>query len=183
MLIATTVNSTKDLEQIHELNQRNLKTNLSPAEQGAEGFVSWLYSMELLEQMHRLAASIVVKEGDKVVAYALATLKESRSFHADLDKMFLFLEPVLYKDKPLSKCNYYCMGQICVSAGYRGKGIVPMLYGKHREVYGGQFEFLLTEISTSNPRSQKAHEKTGFKTIHTYRDQNDEWNVVVWDWH
>jgi ribosomal protein S18 acetylase RimI-like enzyme len=182
MLNATLANSTKDLEQIHSLNQTYLKGSLTTAEQESEGFLSWLYSMDLLEQMHLLAPSIVVKDGEKIVGYALVTLKEARSFHRDLEQMFLHLEPVIYKARPLSFYNYYCMGQICVAEGYRGKGIVPMLYHKHREVYGPNYDFILTEISTSNLRSQKAHEKTGFTTIHTYRDKMDEWNVVVWNW-
>jgi hypothetical protein len=182
MLNATVAGSITDLQQIYSLNQRYLKKNLTPAEMDAEGFLSWLYSPELLEQMHTLAPSIVVKDGEKVIGYALVTLQEARSFHQDLEQMFLHLEPVLYKGRPLSSYHYYWMGQICVATGYRGMGVVDMLYKKHREIYGGRFDFLLTEISTSNPRSQKAHEKTGFKTIHTYRDKMDQWNVVVWDW-
>jgi ribosomal protein S18 acetylase RimI-like enzyme len=74
------------------------------------------------------------------------------------------------------------MGQICIEKEYRGKGIVPMLYNKHKEIYSSQYDFILTEISTRNIRSLKAHEKIGFKTIHYHRDQLDEWAVVIWDW-
>src|SRR4051812_30178293 len=182
MLNTTLVTSMNELHQIQALNQRFLKKNISVKEREAEGFLSWLYSIELLKAMHDLAPSIIVKEAENVVAYALVTLKEASSFHRDLGQMFLYLEPVLYKGHPLSTYNYYCMGQICVAEGFRGRGIVPMLYQKHREVYGSQYDFILTEISTANPRSLKAHEKTGFETIHTYRDHMDEWNVVVWDW-
>ncbi|MGI8582907.1 MAG: hypothetical protein ACR2KX_11945 [Chitinophagaceae bacterium] len=41
--------------------------------------------------------------------------------------------------------------------------------------------FLNNGIKTKNYRSQKAHEKVGFITIHTYNDALDEWNVVAWD--
>jgi hypothetical protein len=57
-----------------------------------------------------------------------------------------------------------------------------MLYDKHKEVYSGQYDFLLTEISTRNIRSLIAHEKIGFETIHYHRDHMDEWAVVIWDW-
>ena len=56
------------------------------------------------------------------------------------------------------------------------------MYEHHKKIYQHQFDLLVTEISANNPRSQKAHEKVGFKTIHNYRDDIDEWNVVVWDW-
>jgi hypothetical protein len=182
MLQTTTVTRPDELKQIHRLGQLNLKQSLSTDEQKQEGFVTWSYSIELLEQMHRLAPSIIVKDVNRVAAYALATLRESSSFHPDLEEMFRNLADVSYKNKPLSSCRFYCMGQICVDKEYRGKGLVRALYQKHKEVYGPEYDFILTEISTRNVRSLKAHQKIGFETIYTHRDVMDEWNVVVWDW-
>lgn len=182
MLTVNVVSTPEELEQIYQLNQENLKQNLTPEEKVTEGFVTWLYSPKLLQQMHSLAPSIIVKDNDKVVAYALATLKESSSFHADLKIMIDNINHLEYNNEKLSAYNYYCMGQICVNKDYRGKGLVKLLYTHHKEIYSGNYQLLLTEISTSNIRSIKAHANIGFKNIHTYRDQLDEWNVVVWDW-
>jgi len=182
MLRATIVTGENELLQIYKLNQENLKSNLDAETKKRDGFVTWLYPLPLLKQMHRLSPSIIVKDNEIVVGYALTTLKESGIFHWDLKTMFQNLAVVQYKDKPLSFYNFYCMGQICVAKDYRGKGIVTMLYGKHKEVYGHQYEFLLTEISTRNARSLKAHEKIGFQNIYTYTDLMDEWNVVIWNW-
>jgi ribosomal protein S18 acetylase RimI-like enzyme len=182
MLKATIVTDENELLQIHELSQQNLKTNLDAETKRRQGFVTWLYSVDLLKQIHKLAPSIIVKDGDAIAGYALTTLKESSTFHADLKKMFHDLEIVQYKDKPLTHYHFYCMGQICVAKHYRGQGVVQMLYDKHKEVYSGQYEFILTEISTTNARSLKAHAKIGFEKIYTYTDEKDEWNVVVWDW-
>lgn len=182
MLKATIVTTEEELFQIHELNQQNLKQNLDKEARYRKGFVTWLYSIELLQKMHNLSPSIIVKDDTKVVGYALTTLKEAKSFHPDLDIMFRNLQSVQYKNRALSSYGFYCIGQICVSEEYRGKGIVNMLYQKHKEVYGKHYDFLLTEISTSNSRSLKAHQRIGFQTIYTYKDAMDEWNVVVWDW-
>jgi ribosomal protein S18 acetylase RimI-like enzyme len=182
MLKATIVTSIDELIQIHRLNQQNLRRNLDINTQQREGFVTWLYSPELLQKMHKLSPSIIVKDGGKVVAYALTTLKESKAFHPDLETMFCNLADVHYKNKPLSSHRFYCMGQICIDKRYRGKGIVTMLYQKHKETYGEHYEFLLTEISANNFRSLKAHDKIGFQTIYTYKDAMDEWKVVIWDW-
>jgi len=182
MLITTLVATTEELQQVYNLNQQNLKQNITAEEREQEGFVSWLYSMDLLRQMHQLAPSIVVKDGSNVVGYALTTLPEARVFHPDLEEMFQGLESVTYNGQPLFSYRFYCMGQICIARDYRGRGLVNSLYQKHKEVYSRQYQFLLTEISTRNPRSQKAHEKVGFRTIHTRTDAMDEWNVVVWEW-
>jgi hypothetical protein len=114
MLYATTVSTKKELEQIQNLNRQNLKQNLSEDEMLREGFVSWNYSFELLEKMHQLAPSVIVKEGNEVIGYALVTLKEASSFHADLKKMLMHLQPVTYEGKPLTSYRFYLMGQVCI---------------------------------------------------------------------
>ncbi len=182
MLEVTVVTTEDELAQIHQLNQLNIKQNLSEKEKEEEGFVSWLYSIDLLQDMHKLAPSVIVKDNDKVIGYALVTLKEASEFHPDLQTMINNLQPLHYKGKPLFTYSFYCMGQICIDKNYRGKGVFKSLYQHHKKIYQKQFNLLVTEISTTNLRSQKAHEKVGFKTIHTYRDIMDKWNVVVWDW-
>ena len=182
MLNATLVTTTEELLQVHQLNQQNIKHNVDSGERAREGFVSWLYPVQLLMQMHELAPSVIVKDGNDVIGYALTTLKEAGSFHPDLVTMFRNLEAMKYKDRSLFSYRFYCMGQICVAKEYRGKGIVGMLYQKHKDIYSAGYDFILTEISTSNYRSIKAHKKIGFTPVYTYKDAMDEWVVVIWDW-
>ena len=181
-LIADIVRNDEQLFQIHELNMQNIRTNLSEEEKNAEGFVSWIYPIDLLQKMHGIAPSIIVRDDEKVAGYALVATKEMRPFHSDLQGLFDHLSVIHFDDRPLIEKSFYCMGQICVDKNYRGQGIASKLYQKHKEIYGKRYQLLVTEISTSNFRSMHAHEKVGFKTIHRYRDPMDEWNVVVWDW-
>jgi hypothetical protein len=132
MLRATIVTTEDELIQIRQLNQQNLKSNIDTETQKSEGFVTWLYSLSLLEKMHQLAESIIIKDEELVVGYALTTLKEARAFHPDLETMFRNLDHVQYKGSPLTTYQFYCMGQICVAQGYRGRGVVRMLYEKHK---------------------------------------------------
>ena len=74
------------------------------------------------------------------------------------------------------------MGQICIDKAYRGKKIFDLLYEGHKEYFMNQYDLLVAEVSTSNYRTLKAHKRIGFKTIYTYRDAIDEWDVVVWAW-
>jgi len=182
MLIATLVSNNDELEQIHDLNRKNLKQNVAKEEQKEQGFVTWLYPLPLLKQLHQQAPSVIVKHNHKVVGYALSALKESRSFHPDLDNFFKNLDSIVYLGKPFNEHKFYCMGQICIDQAYRGKGVFQMLYQKHKQVYSSSYDFLLTEISTSNFRSLHAHYKIGFVRVFTYKDKVDEWDVVVWPW-
>ncbi|MEO5783588.1 MAG: hypothetical protein ABIQ07_09970 [Ginsengibacter sp.] len=54
MLYATEVTPNQELLQIHELNRENLKGNISQEEQEEQGFVTWLYPVLLLQQIHKL---------------------------------------------------------------------------------------------------------------------------------
>lgn len=182
MLLATTVTTADELQQIYDLSFQNLRTNISQEEIAKEGFTSWQYSLELLQQLHSQQPSVIVKDDDKVIAYALVALMESRVFHKDLETLMHGLSKLSYNDKLLNEYNFYAMGQICIHKDYRGIGVFPMLYDHHKELFQNRFDFVVTDISINNPRSIRAHEKVGFKTIYTYTDAVDEWNVVVWDW-
>ena len=182
MLYPAVVTSLNELEQIQELNCQNLKANFSVEEQAQEGFVSWPYSLKLLEQMNGLAPSIIVKQEEDVVGYALVTLVEASAFHEDLKLMLANISTVQYKGRSLAHYNFYLMGQVCIKKEFRGKGVFSLLYQEHKKVYSKDYELLVTEISAKNKRSLKAHEKLGFETIHKYKIDEDEWIVVAWNW-
>ena len=76
------------------------------------------------------------------------------------------------------------------------QGIVEKLYNQFRICYEMEFDYCITEISTQNPRSLKAHLKSGFKVVDTYRPTaeadseagetpyvaREGWDVVLYDW-
>jgi ribosomal protein S18 acetylase RimI-like enzyme len=187
MLSATTVTSEKELTRILQLQQKYLVRNIDKEEMQSQGFLTVQHTPELLGKMHSLAPSIIIKDGDEVVAYALVMLRECRQLIPELVPMFntfdnLEYQRVEHEGKPLMDFSFYVMGQVCVAKEYRGQGLFDMLYHKHREVYSPQYDFIVTEVATRNTRSMRAHERVGFKTIHTYRDDLDHWAVVLWDW-
>jgi hypothetical protein len=181
-MTATIVTTDNELEQIVQLSHKNMRTNISEKQQKQQGFITWNYSFQLLKQMNDQCAHIIVKDKINVVGYALVALKEASIFHNDLNTMMQHLETLQYENGLLQQYKFYVMGQICVDEDRRGKGVFQMLYQHHKKLFEDKFDFVVTEISTNNPRSLRAHEKVGFKTIYTYRDALDEWNVVLWDW-
>jgi GNAT superfamily N-acetyltransferase len=182
MLKAQFVTTNEELIQVARLSADNLVSNISDATKEKEGFVSWYYTPAVLQTLHSIQPSIIAKDGDIVAGYALVLTRECIPFYPPLASMMAHLASILYKGHPLTDHRIYIMGQICVHPDYRGKGVVDLLYQCHRKALSSRFGGCVTEISTSNIRSQKAHEKTGFRTVDTYRDDQDEWNVVVWDW-
>ena len=182
MLRSTLTSTTQELQQILLLQEENLIRHIDETEMMSQGFVTLHHTLTELEQMHNLAPSVIIKDGDKVVAYALTMLKECRQLIPDLEPMFALFDKLSWKNEPLNNYSFYIMGQVCIAKQYRSQGLFDQLYQHHKKTYQSRFNLFLTEISTRNHRSFRAHERVGFKTIHIHRDELDEWAVVGWDW-
>lgn len=182
MCIATLASQSYELEQIASLSKENLRTYLSEEEKKSQGFITWEYNLTMLEKMNAIAPAVILKYNEEVVGYALTAFKETISVQPELGPMIEHLETLSFKNKSMADYRYYIMGQVCIAKEHRGKGLFDMLYQHHKKVFQPQFDIVATEVSTSNHRSLRAHQKTGFQTIATYRDELDEWDVVVWDW-
>jgi ribosomal protein S18 acetylase RimI-like enzyme len=180
--VATTVSTTDDLQQILQLQKENLSINIDEQERKEQGFVTLHHTVEILQQMHDLAPSIIVKDGDRIAGYALVMPRACRELIPDLEPMFALFDTLSWNNKPLNDYRFYVMGQICIAKEYRGKGLIELLYHTHRDIYQSSYDFMITEVALRNQRSMRAHERVGFKTIHTHRDELDEWAVIVWDW-
>jgi len=182
MLHSTITSSPEELRQILSLQQENLIQHIDEPEMKSQGFVTLRHDPGILEQMHRLAPSVIIKDNNKVVGYALTMLRECRQLIPDLEPMFGLLDQLSWNNKRLYEYSFYVMGQVCIDKTYRGRGLFDELYKHHKKIYQQRFDLLITEIATRNHRSIRAHERVGFKTIHTHRDELDEWAVVGWDW-
>lgn len=171
-----------ELKQILALQTANHKDTLSAESQKENGFVTVRHDPELLAKMNTAARQVIAMDGDWVIGYALVMLREFSPLIPVLTPMFDLFNTLSYQGRALSSYKYYVMGQVCVAESHRGKGVFHQLYDGHRKFYSSQFDVCLTEVSSSNLRSMRAHEKVGFKTIHSFEDHTDRWNILAWDW-
>jgi hypothetical protein len=161
------VDSYDDLQQILVLQKQNLAFS-------TEGFVTVCHTLETLREFHSLMPSVVAKHHGSVVGYALSMPRETSALVPVLEPMFGRLESLAV----LALQRWYVMGQVCIDKAWRGCGLIDGLYGEHRKRYARQFDWIVTEIATRNPRSLKAHARIGFVEIDRYVDDIDEWSVV-----
>jgi ribosomal protein S18 acetylase RimI-like enzyme len=182
MFFARQTETKEDLFQILQLQQQYLAGRNSNSEEKEQGFVTVHHTLEKLEFLHALAPSVIVQDAERVIAYALVMLTKAGSLIPELKSMFQMLETLSWKGKPLQQYRYYVMGQVCVDKPYRGQGVFKMLYDKHRELMQPHYDFVITEIATRNTRSINAHTKVGFELLHRFKDEKEEWDMVLWDW-
>jgi hypothetical protein len=174
--------SPNDLNHILNLQKVNHTAALSLEEAARDGFVTVQHTLELLTTMNAAAPQVIAKDNDAVVGYALVMLKSFEGMVPVLQPMFERLSGIIHRGARITDYTFYVMGQICVDANYRGQGVFDGLYQKHRELYSGDYELCITSVATRNHRSMRAHERVGFKSVQTFRDKTDEWNILVWDW-
>jgi hypothetical protein len=182
--IITTVKNDDDVRGILALQQKNLKKNLSPEQIQSQGFLTVEHKFSVLKAMNDAQPSVIVKDGDTVVAYCLAMFPQFRNDVPELIALFDTIDDIDYDGQTLKDFKYVVMGQVCVGEGYRGMGFFDGMYQKLREELSAKFELCVTDISTNNTRSLKAHARVGFIPVKDFHDATlDEiWRVVVWDW-
>jgi L-amino acid N-acyltransferase YncA len=170
-----------DLDAILTLQRANLESALDSREVADQGFVTVAHTREVLERMHSRAPSVVARSGGEVVGYAIAMSVACRDLVPILVPMFSKFEELAAGGRPLRESRFYVCGQVCVARSHRGTGLFDALYRGHAEAYGPTHDWIVTQISTRNPRSIRAHARVGFHEISHYRDSHDDWSVVAWD--
>lgn len=181
-MVIKRVTDLTEIEGIKHLQTINLKANLTEAEMLQEGFLTASYPLELLQQMHRIEPAIIAKEGDTVAGYALAVTKAIGGQHDLLDDLFRQIDAHHYQGQLLAEVDYVVVGQLCVAKMYRGLGLVQQLYGHFQTSLSHKYPYLITDVDDKNPRSIKAHLKTGFEIIGSLQYGGSNWHIVLWDW-
>lgn len=182
MAILKLVETEQELIGLKQLQTNNLRRLIGEEEAMKEGFVTSEYALSLLQQMHKIHPSIIVKEGDEVVGYTIVTNKEVYGAHPELDHLFNTLDATEYKGALLKNSNYILIGQVCVAKSHRGQGWVPKMYDYYKSLHAKNYTFLVTDISQANKRSIRMHQKIGFETIGVIEQVGTGWDIVLWDW-
>ena len=170
---------TKDeLRQILKLQKQNHKDFIPKDQAQKEGYVTVLHDLRSLSEICGDDGHVIATDAQgKVIGYALTM----HSTYAD--KI-----PVLYELMEqlriiIGQNRFLIMGQLCVAKAWRGKGVVGTMYDHMRESFKDRYAGIYTEIASDNFRSLKAHEKCGYKVVHTYLNKaGKEWKIVHCNW-
>jgi ribosomal protein S18 acetylase RimI-like enzyme len=178
----TRVSGPSEIIGIRDLQVLNLRQNITAEEAIEQGFLTAAYTIDYLQEMNSVSPSIIAKDGNKVVGYALVATKDSRKGHDLIEGLFDAIDECEYNGKTLKDVNYVVVGQLCVAKEYRGQGLVQKLYGHFRDCLSNEFTYLITDVAQANVRSLKAHKKRGFKVINELMYGGFGWDIVLWNW-
>lgn len=182
-MVSTCLQSTaEEILQIKSLQTKNIKTNLTDEEQKNEGFLTASYTIEFLTLMNKHYPAILAKDEDQVVGYALVASSAIQGTHELLDDLIQHCDQVVYKGRQLFEVPYAIVGQLCVAKAYRGQRIVQKLYNHFRFCMENRFLCCITDVDQNNPRSLKAHLKSGFEIVGALDYGGSSWDLVLWNW-
>ncbi len=176
------VSTEEELVGILSLHHKNLLHNLSEEEKQREGYVTAEYNLDLLKKMHSFSPSVIAKDGNEVVGYVLVATKEFYGNHPLLDDMFNCIDKIVYDGQLLGSTTYATCGQLCVDKGYRGQGLVQLMYRFYQEELKKHYQYCITDVARGNPRSLKAHLRTGFEVVSTIDYSGVVFDVILWNW-
>jgi len=184
VIALTTVSTADEVRQILDLQAANLAAALTPDTMARQGFVTVRHEPEVLARMNQTAPSIIAKDGERVVGYALVMPREFAADVPILQPLFEMLDGLSWRGSLLrDQSRWFVMGQICVADAYRGRGIVDGLYRTMADACRDRYDFTVTEVAARNTRSLRAHARAGFQTLQVYADAttSEDWHVIVLD--
>jgi GNAT superfamily N-acetyltransferase len=173
--------SDRHFEEILALQRRYHVRTLDPEVQSREGFVFAEHTAPLLRRMAARSPQAIALSRDRVVGYCLSLPVSLKDEVPSLAPMFRHFAKCSWRGKPLSEQSFVVGGQVCVDREYRRQGLLARLYEQLRVSLPAPCDLCVTEISTRNPVSIRAHEKMGFEIISRYADEIEEWVIVAWD--
>lgn len=167
----------EELDQILELQRKNLPSRLKRSEVRSEGFVTVRHDFPLLKRMHDKCPHVLATQGDTLAGYALCMHPDFRREVTVLRSMFAKLRDILPEQS-----SYLIMGQICIARPFRRKGVFKGLYEFMRSQLRDEFDMLITEVDGENQRSLGAHLAMGFKELMVYKSGSHKWHLISWKW-
>ncbi|MCK7595358.1 hypothetical protein [Pseudomarimonas salicorniae] len=170
------------IAQILDLQRRNHFSQLSEADQDRDGFVFVRHTVEQLAAMAQRLPQAVLLDDDEVVGYSLCMGPDMRAEIPSLVPMFEAFDRMPFRGRRLADWEYVVGGQVCVAAGWRGRGLIGRLYRATRDLLPSSVELCVTEIALRNEISRRAHYRIGFEPVDRYRDDAELWEVVAWPW-
>lgn len=181
-IITTTASTDQYLHEILKLQKINLPKALSEEEIKQEGFVTVDHNFDILKRMNSPYPHIIALYDEQVIGYALVMLKDLGDEIPILKPMFKKINELQHNGKALSQSKYFVVGQACVTKAFRAQGVFYEMYDHMKSVMQSDFDYAITEVSTLNPRSLKAHTNQGFENILSFKAPDGHpWEILLWD--
>ncbi len=168
----------EDFQQIVELQNRNLRLNLS-ADDLTDGFLGTAFTIDQFKEMDRSIAVVVAIENDKICGYLCASTPEFNESTPAPSAMLKACSRITYKGKVLTDYKFFVATPICIDKKYRGTGVYIGLCQKILELIPHEHELAVGFIHTENHRHLKAREKMDLEIVGQFSLGENTFHIIV----
>ncbi len=180
--------TTRDILPIMDLQIENHAQNVNEEQKKIDGFVTLLTSSRDLRACISQGLVYIAADADHeedIVGYLILM----RPFEANkigflrplLEEVSCRISGTAFNDAVILKDwrNYLILAQILVRAQYSGKKIGTQLFNAGKKVTKELYpRYIITEVSSANPRSIAFHRSLGFSDSHSYSSVGQTFFVI-----
>jgi hypothetical protein len=145
-----------DIPAILRLQAAYFVANLTDEEK-REGFLSAEFTPQQAADMAADLGTTIATIGSTVAGFVCAFRREFDTGSPVLEKMLTLYDSFQFRGQPLSRCNSYIYGPVCIAREFRGRGLLRGLYETQKKDLAGRFEVGVAFVARSNPHSLDAH--------------------------
>ncbi len=152
-------------------------------ERQAQGYVSFETTIELLNKLREeIGIVVAVNADDNVVGYEIPISLKTAAETGFFENYLKGIGGLTACERPFDTDNSVIIAQICLDSVFKGQGLDVKL---HQALTGlithtsKSVEYILTGISATNPRSQRAAIRNGFQHLADYQEGNDPWKIFA----
>lgn len=170
----------KDLDGILALHQQ-YHVNSINADDKVDGFITTNFTPKQLQELiEKQQGVMIAKDGDRVIAYAMAASWQFWSEWPLFAYMIEKLPEYSFNGQTLSVENSYQYGPICVDKAYRSSGLFEQVFYASLESMQKRYPIMITFVNQINPRSYAAHtKKVKMETVCTFQFNTNDYYMLA----
>ncbi|TQI80190.1 hypothetical protein FHU10_4950 [Serratia fonticola] len=168
-----------DYPAILALQAQNTPEHLS-AEQRQQGFIVSQMNDKQLASINSGLGILVATEGEQLAGFVCLMSTDAQPRPAVVDAMLQTLASQSLDGLPLSQQRVFLYGPVCLSAEWRGKGVLRQLFDAVKAHTRHHFDIGALFVNDDNPHSLDAHVKgLGMTALTRFHCNNQSYQLVV----
>ncbi|WP_431222714.1 N-acetyltransferase family protein [Serratia sp. L9] len=177
MLIRQAIPS--DYPAILTLQAQNTPEQLT-VEQRQQGFIVSQMNEKQLSSINNGLGILIAVEDEQLAGFVCLMPADAQPRPSVVDAMLHALSTQSFDGQPLSQQRLFLYGPVCLSAEWRGKGVLRQLFDAVKERTRNDFDVGALFVNEDNPHSLAAHVNgLGMTALTRFRCHDESYQLIV----
>lgn len=168
-----------DYPVILALQAQNTPEHLT-AEQRQQGFIVSQMNEQQLASINNGLGILIATEDERLAGFVCLMPTDAQPRPPVVDAMLQTLATQRFEGRTLDQQQVFLYGPVCLSAEWRGKGVLRQLFNAVKKRTQQEFDVGALFINDDNPHSLAAHvDGLGMTALATFHCNNQSYQLVV----